>query len=101
MIVYDLVCAHQHRFEGWFASTEDFARQRDETMIRCPVCDNGTIERRPSANIQVGRAVAPAAEREEPVARRGQAGGGETVGPEVAAALQLARQLVASAENVG
>ncbi|HEX3136258.1 MAG TPA: DUF1178 family protein, partial [Casimicrobiaceae bacterium] len=43
MIVYDLVCAQQHRFEGWFASTEDYARQHDQTMIRCPVCDDAAI----------------------------------------------------------
>jgi hypothetical protein len=60
MIVYELACAHAHRFEGWFASAEDYERQRQSTMIRCPVCDNATIERRPSANIQVGRAAAPA-----------------------------------------
>ncbi len=59
MIVYDLVCAQQHRFEGWFASTEDYARQHDQTMIRCPVCDDAAIERRPSANVQVGRAALP------------------------------------------
>ena len=27
MIVYDLICGRQHRFEGWFASADDFARQ--------------------------------------------------------------------------
>ncbi len=64
MIVYDLVCAQQHRFEGWFASTEDYARQHDQTMIRCPVCDDAAIERRPSANVQIGRAATPAGERE-------------------------------------
>ena len=26
MIVYDLACAHGHRFEGWFGSGEEFAR---------------------------------------------------------------------------
>jgi hypothetical protein len=61
MIVYELACAHAHRFEGWFASAQDYERQRQSTMIRCPVCDNAAIERRPSANIQVGRAAAPVA----------------------------------------
>ena len=28
MIVYDLICAHQHRFEGWFESAAEYARQR-------------------------------------------------------------------------
>ena len=34
MIVYDLVCKHRHRFEGWFSSTEDFERQREAKLIR-------------------------------------------------------------------
>ncbi|HKE39486.1 MAG TPA: DUF1178 family protein [Casimicrobiaceae bacterium] len=59
MIVYELACGRSHRFEGWFASAEDYERQRQSTMIRCPVCDDAGIERRPSANIQVGRAPAP------------------------------------------
>ncbi|MFI4952966.1 MAG: DUF1178 family protein [Burkholderiales bacterium] len=90
MIVYDLVCTQQHRFEGWFASTEDYARQHDQTMIRCPVCDDAAIERRPSANVQVGRAALPAAEREPAVIAAGEA-----------EALKLMRRLVANAENVG
>jgi len=101
MIVYDLICAHQHRFEGWFASTEDFARQRDETMIRCPVCDDGAIERRPSANIQVGRAIAPAAERQEAAASPSPPPASEVTEAQVIAALKLFRHLVASTENVG
>ena len=92
MIVYDLVCAQQHRFEGWFASTEDYARQHEQTMIRCPVCDDAAIERRPSANVQVGRAALPAAESESET---------ETVTSGEAEALKLMRRLVANAENVG
>ncbi len=92
MIVYDLVCAQQHRFEGWFASIEDYARQHDKTMIRCPVCDDAAIERRPSANVQVGRAAQPAAESESET---------EAVTSGEAEALKLMRRLVANAENVG
>jgi hypothetical protein len=94
MIVYDLVCAQQHRFEGWFASTEDYARQHDQTMIRCPVCDDAAIERRPSANVQIGRAAMPAGERETETQT-------ETVASGEAEALKLMRRLVTNAENVG
>ena len=65
MIVYELACTNEHRFEGWFASAEDYARQRETSLLRCPLCDDAAIERRPSANVQVGRAVVPAAERPE------------------------------------
>jgi hypothetical protein len=93
MIVYDLICAQQHRFEGWFASADDFARQSERTLVRCPMCDDATIERRPSVNVQVGRATAPAAEREEaPPAQQIPAEG---------EALKALRQLIAQSENVG
>ena len=59
MIVYELACAQEHRFEGWFASADDYAEQRERSMVRCPLCDDAVIERRPSANVQVGRAIAP------------------------------------------
>jgi len=90
MIVYDLICAHQHRFEGWFDSAEDYARQRDETMIRCPICDDAAIARRPSANIQVAHAAAPAEERKEIAVASGDGN-----------ALKLVRRLIAETENVG
>jgi hypothetical protein len=93
MIVYDLICAQQHRFEGWFASADDFTRQREGTLIRCPLCDDAAIERRPSANVQVGHATAPA----EPAEDRKEvvvAGGDGHV-------LKLMRRLIAETENVG
>jgi hypothetical protein len=104
MIVYDLICAHEHRFEGWFASADDFARQRGETMIRCPICEDAAIERTPSANIQVGRAPAPAAESEaKPEAKPDAKPEGPTkdVSGGEAEALKLLRRLIAKTENVG
>ena len=90
MIVYDLICGHQHRFEGWFASADDFARQREGTLIRCPLCDDAAIERRPSANVQVGHATAPAEDKKEVAV----VGGDGHV-------LKLMRRLIAETENVG
>jgi hypothetical protein len=55
MIVFDLACAHGHRFEGWFASADDFARQADGALVRCPVCDDADVVRVPSAKVRVGR----------------------------------------------
>ena len=94
MIVYDLICGHQHRFEGWFASADDFARQRERTLIRCPLCDDAAIERRPSANVQVGRAAAPAEDRAEDQKEVAVAGGDGQV-------LKVMRRLIAETENVG
>ncbi len=94
MIVYDLICGRQHRFEGWFASADDFARQREGTLIRCPLCDDEAIERRPSANVQVGRATAPAEDRAEDGKEVAVAGGDGHV-------LKVMRRLIAETENVG
>jgi hypothetical protein len=51
MIVFELVCTHEHRFEGWFASTEDFDRQCQRGLLSCPVCADPKIEKLPSARI--------------------------------------------------
>jgi len=49
MIVFDLKCGAGHRFEGWFASAEDFGVQREEGLIGCPKCGSASIDRIPSA----------------------------------------------------
>ncbi|MGE0357853.1 MAG: DUF1178 family protein [Burkholderiales bacterium] len=49
MKVYRLNCAGGHDFEGWFASTEDFDRQQADGEISCPLCDNRSVTRLPSA----------------------------------------------------
>jgi hypothetical protein len=49
MKVLNLRCAHDHRFEGWFASDEDFKDQGERGLIACPVCDDKAIARLPSA----------------------------------------------------
>ena len=65
MLVFDLTCGHGHRFEGWFASVDDFERQSKAVMVRCPVCDDASVVRLPSAKVHVGRATidAPRAEQ--------------------------------------
>ncbi len=49
MIVLDLRCDEQHRFEGWFASADEFEQQRATGMVACPVCGSTRIERLLSA----------------------------------------------------
>lgn len=44
MIVYDLQCqGHAHRFEGWFASSADFADQQARGLVTCPVCGSADV----------------------------------------------------------
>ena len=60
MIVFRLVCDHEHRFEGWFQSTEDYERQRNAGAILCPMCESKLVSRLPSApHVQTARAPAP------------------------------------------
>lgn len=47
MIVFELGCANSHRFEGWFASSEDFERQIGHKLINCPLCGNANVARLP------------------------------------------------------
>jgi len=68
MIIYELGCAQGHRFEGWFASAEDFARQTERTMVRCPVCDDAEVAIVPSAKVHVGKVEPPAKPAEEKAA---------------------------------
>ena len=49
MKVLNLGCAHEHRFEGWFASDDDFTSQHERGLVECPLCGDKTIIRLPSA----------------------------------------------------
>ncbi|MCW1384379.1 DUF1178 family protein [Novosphingobium sp. KCTC 2891] len=44
MIVFDLECrAGGHRFEGWFGSSDDFARQQERGLVTCPACGSPDV----------------------------------------------------------
>ena len=100
MIVFDLCCAHGHRFEGWFASGEEFARQQASSLVACPVCDDAHVERLPSARVSVpkgaGRDNAPPADAGE---ERNDVQNAAIGLP--AEALAKLREIVRSTENVG
>ena len=62
MIVFDLGCDNDHRFEGWFSSTEDFERQQQNEMLSCPLCASRQISRLlTAARVNTGHSAAPAA----------------------------------------
>ena len=52
MIVFDLICRDQHRFEGWFSSGEDFTAQQSRGLLNCPVCGGVHVEKLPAAKIR-------------------------------------------------
>jgi hypothetical protein len=50
MIVFDLQCrTGGHRFEGWFGSSDDYARQQERGLVSCPECASSDIIKAPMA----------------------------------------------------
>jgi len=43
MIIYDLQCAQEHIFEGWFKSREEYDRENQAQRLSCPVCSDSQI----------------------------------------------------------
>jgi hypothetical protein len=85
--VIDLRCDNGHRFEGWFASDDDFLEQNGRGLIECPLCADKVIVRLPSApRLNLSAAPAPAAEP----AQQSQA-----------RFLQAVRHVLANTEDVG
>lgn len=64
MIVFDLLCANQHRFEGWFSSSEDFDAQKKRKLLQCPSCGSASVKRVPhAARINLGAQAPKAPEK--------------------------------------
>jgi len=46
MIVFELQCQENgHSFEGWFASSHDYAEQKQRGLLSCPTCGSVQIEK--------------------------------------------------------
>jgi hypothetical protein len=61
VIVLDLCCDRDHRFEGWFASASAFEDQQARNLVSCPVCNTAAVRRLPSAPyVQTRSAQTPA-----------------------------------------
>lgn len=65
MIVFELGCNNHHRFEGWFASNEDFERQLSDKLLTCPLCGASSIERLPHAAHVRTRSAGPAENKQK------------------------------------
>jgi hypothetical protein len=103
MKVLDLQCGHQHGFEGWFASEDDFAGQLQRGLVSCPLCGDARIEKKLSAprlNLKTSRSD-PAVGADAPV--DALAGAAPTPDVQALQARMVAalRRLVAESEDVG
>lgn len=43
MISFNLCCEHDHEFEGWFSSSDDFDAQMGKGFVTCPSCDSANV----------------------------------------------------------
>ena len=100
MIIFELACGNGHRFEGWFASTDDFACQSDARMIRCPVCDDAGVARVPSARVRVGGGTTAAPAVVE-AATADAAAPQQAIAGYPAELISKLREIVRNTENVG
>jgi len=90
MIIYDLVCANFHQFEGWFRGLEDYESQLSKSLIRCPICDSERIERKVSAP-KVQQKANQKPERASNAKDQGSTGSTIAPDPEQAVSLPLAQ----------
>ncbi|MDQ6620000.1 MAG: DUF1178 family protein [Pseudomonadota bacterium] len=97
MIVFELSCTAGHRFEGWFASTQEYADQHERELVRCPICDDAKVCKVPSAKVRVGKGTAVVEAPPAPAAKVQQ----EAATPTPAEFVAALRAMVKSAEDVG
>ena len=93
MIVFDLICKDQHRFEGWFASGEDFDAQKGRGQIECPVCGSGHVKKVPTA--------AKIRRQTEPIETPPQTAVAAPAKPESADISRVIDYILSHTENVG
>ncbi len=112
MKVLNLQCAHQHSFEGWFASEDDFQSQLTRGLVECPMCSDKAVQKMPSApRLNLGGHAAPASSTSSEASpgaavstavAPAQADANTVMNPAAQAAfLRALRQVMANTEDVG
>ncbi len=110
MKVLDLQCEHQHVFEGWFGSEDDYLDQQGRGLVQCPVCGNATVSKRLSAprlNLNTSRDApsrqgAPDFGSESAPQPRQDLVAGASVQQELATAwMAMAKRILANTDDVG
>ena len=104
MKVLDLHCRHNHAFEGWFGSEQDFQSQLQRGLLTCPLCGDAQVSKALSApRINLGARETPAMASPQPdgAASSEVSEPAQVSRPTAASVLQWARQAAAQAEDVG
>jgi len=55
VIIYDLKCKNNHKFEGWFKDRSNFEEQQKARLITCPVCGGSEVDMVPSTVAIMGK----------------------------------------------
>lgn len=101
MIIYDLCCDNEHRFEGWFQSADDFETQQQSHLVSCPQCDSQGVRRIPSA-VAIGTQHPEKTVQKSPAATGGASTAMMPAGPQVMALYhQLVQAMISNSEDVG
>ena len=101
MKVFNLACEHEHRFEGWFGSAEDYESQLARGLLECPVCASRAIRKLPAAP---RLNLSGATDNPQPgAAESGRTPAAVPADPRVLQAMfmKMARALVENTEDVG
>lgn len=104
MKVLDLQCAHQHTFEGWFGSEDDFQSQLARGLVECPLCGNSDIVKKLSApRLNLGAVQIPNKTDAAPAAEPSQTtAAAPALSPEAQVAwMKMVRHVIANTEDVG
>ncbi|WP_028218504.1 DUF1178 family protein [Paraburkholderia oxyphila] len=99
MKVLDLQCPDGHRFEGWFASADDFESQLSRKLVECPMCGATNVSRVPSAprlNLSGASEAQSTASQASPAGQMAQA-----AAQWQAHAMRVMREVLEKTENVG
>ena len=98
MKVFNLCCRDDHRFEGWFGSTEEYDTQLGSGLLVCPICGSDAIRKLPAApHLNLSKdsseaSVADNSDRADSLANASEA---------QAAWLRIARHIVEHTDDVG
>lgn len=88
MIRYNLICAEDHEFEGWFSSSADYDDQAKSKLLCCPICGTSKVEK---------AIMAPAVK----TARKSEGRAEDTAKAMTAIAAKIRKEISNNCENVG
>lgn len=103
MKVLNLLCAHAHPFEGWFANEADYQDQHARGLLSCPVCNDGQISKAltaPRLNLKAGKSV-PVVPQESAADMAAVSAKGDVQHELLRAWLGISRALMDASEDVG